>query len=130
VVDHYPVSFLKETLTYKEVRKEPMVTVTEAAAEQIKTLLKKEGHPEFGLRMMVVGGGCSGLQYRLAFDTAPRETDRVIESHGVRVFIDLKSALYFAGSELDYVEGLMGAGFKINNPNATSTCGCGESFSA
>jgi iron-sulfur cluster assembly accessory protein len=107
-----------------------MVTVTEAAAEQVKTLLKKERHPEFGLRMMVVGGGCSGLQYRLAFDTTPRETDRVIESHGVRVFIDLKSALYLAGAELDYVEGLMGAGFKINNPNATSTCGCGESFSA
>ena len=107
-----------------------MVTVTETAAEKVKELLGKEGHPEFGIRMMVVGGGCSGLQYRLAFDTAPRENDRVIESHGIRVFVDLKSALYLAGSELDYAEGLMGAGFKIKNPNATSTCGCGESFSA
>lgn len=107
-----------------------MVTVTETAAEKVKTLLEQQGHPEFGLRMMVVGGGCSGLQYRLAFDNAPRENDRIIESNGVRVFVDLKSALYLTGSELDYVEGLMGAGFKINNPNAQSTCGCGESFSA
>ncbi|MBI4553768.1 MAG: iron-sulfur cluster insertion protein ErpA [Candidatus Latescibacteria bacterium] len=105
-----------------------MVTVTETAAEKIRTMLTDQGHPEYGLRMMIMGGGCSGFQYRLAFDKEASEADRVIEAHGVRVFVDMKSAIYLMGSELDYVEGLMGAGFKINNPNAKGTCGCGESF--
>lgn len=105
-----------------------MVTVTDVAAERIKTLLTDQGHPEYGLRMMITGGGCSGFQYRLAFDQEASEADRVIEMNGVKVFVDMKSAIYLMGSELDYVEGLMGAGFKINNPNAKGTCGCGESF--
>lgn len=105
-----------------------MVTVTETAAEKIRTMLTDQGHSDYGLRMMITGGGCSGFQYRLAFDKEASEADRVIEAHGVRVFVDMKSAIYLMGSELDYVEGLMGAGFKINNPNAKGTCGCGESF--
>lgn len=105
-----------------------MVTVTETAAEKIKTMLQDQGNPESGLRMMIAGGGCSGFQYRLAFDKESSETDQVIEQDGVKVFVDMKSAIYLMGAELDYVEGLMGAGFKINNPNAKGTCGCGESF--
>jgi iron-sulfur cluster assembly accessory protein len=106
-----------------------MLTVTEPAAEKIQGLLEREGHPDFGLRMRVVGGGCSGLQYKFEFEETPNDDTNVIESRGVRVFIDMKSALYLAGSEIDYDDGLMGQGFKINNPNATNQCGCGESFS-
>ena len=106
-----------------------MLTVTELAAVKIQGLLKLEGQPNFGLRMRVVGGGCSGLQYKLEFEEAPNDDTNMIESHGVRVFMDMKSALYLAGSELDYDDGLMGQGFKIHNPNAKNQCGCGESFS-
>lgn len=105
-----------------------MVTVTEAAAEKIKGMLDDQGNPDYGLRMMIAGGGCSGFQYRLAFDKQAGEVDQTVEQNGVKVFIDNKSLIYLMGAELDYVEGLMGAGFKINNPNAKGTCGCGESF--
>ena len=107
-----------------------MINVTELAADKIKGLLQREGRPEdHGLRMKVVGGGCSGLQYQLEFDESAGEDDSTIESYGVRVFVDMKSALYLTGTELDYDDGLMGTGFKINNPNAKNQCGCGESFS-
>ena len=105
-----------------------MVTVTESAAVKIRDLLEREGVPDAGLRMKVVGGGCSGLQYQLGFESGPGEDDDTIECNGVRVFVDLKSALYLAGSELDYDDGLMGTGFRVLNPNATNQCGCGESF--
>jgi iron-sulfur cluster assembly accessory protein len=107
-----------------------MITVTDAAASKIKSLLEQQGKPDYGLRMRVVGGGCSGLQYQLNFEEKAGPTDRVLETKGIKIFIDMKSSLYLVGSELDYVDGLMGAGFKINNPNAKSTCGCGESFQA
>ncbi|HWP48491.1 MAG TPA: iron-sulfur cluster insertion protein ErpA [Candidatus Limnocylindrales bacterium] len=107
-----------------------MITVTDAAASKIKSLLEQQGKPGYGLRMRVVGGGCSGLQYQLNFEEKANATDRVLETKGIKIFIDMKSSLYLVGSELDYVDGLMGAGFKINNPNAKSTCGCGESFQA
>lgn len=107
-----------------------MVSVTDAAAEKIKSMLASQGHPEYGLRMGVMGGGCSGFQYRLAFETAAGDMDQIIESNGIKIFIDPKSCLYLSGVKLDYIDGLMGAGFKIDNPNARSTCGCGESFSA
>jgi len=106
-----------------------MVTVTESAAGKIRELLGREGQADHGLRMKVVGGGCSGLQYELNFEPAPGEDDDTIESNGVKVFVDMKSALYLAGSELDYEDGLMGAGFRVKNPNAKNQCGCGESFS-
>ena len=105
-----------------------MVTVTESAANKIRDLLKREDQLDFGLRLRVVGGGCSGLQYKLEFSEEPDGEIDVIESNGVKVFIDMKSALYLAGSELEYEDGLMGQGFKINNPNAKNQCGCGESF--
>jgi iron-sulfur cluster assembly protein len=108
-----------------------VVSVTESAAQQIKRLLDQEGKAEtHALRMKVVGGGCSGLQYQLAFDDQVRENDAEIESNGVRVRIDEKSALYLVGTTLDYVDTLMESGFKIQNPNAKSTCGCGQSFGA
>jgi iron-sulfur cluster assembly protein len=108
-----------------------IISVTESAAQQIKRLLDQEGKIEsHALRMKVVGGGCSGLQYQMAFDERVRENDAEIEANGVRVLVDEKSALYLMGSTLDYVDTLMESGFKIVNPNAKSTCGCGQSFGA
>ncbi len=108
-----------------------IVEVTQAAAEQIKRLLDAEGKAEsHALRVKVVGGGCSGLQYQLAFDDQSRESDTVEAASGVRVVVDEKSALYLVGTQLDYVDSLMESGFKINNPNAKTTCGCGQSFGA
>ncbi len=108
-----------------------IVDVTQAAAAQIKRLLDAEGKAEsHALRVKVVGGGCSGLQYQLAFDENLREADTVETTSGVRVVVDEKSALYLVGTELDYVDSLMESGFKINNPNAKTTCGCGQSFGA
>jgi iron-sulfur cluster assembly accessory protein len=104
-----------------------MINVTTAASDKVKDLLIAEGYENHGLRVQVVGGGCSGMQYRLGFDETTNE-DKVLHFDGVDVFVDLKSALYLAGSTVDYVEGLMGAGFKIENPNVRSQCGCGESF--
>jgi iron-sulfur cluster assembly accessory protein len=107
-----------------------MITVTEAASTKIRSLLEQNNKLGYGLRMRVVGGGCSGLQYQLAFEEKENAGDKVIESNGIKVFVDMKSSLYLVGSEVDYVDSLMGAGFKINNPNAKSSCGCGESFQA
>lgn len=109
----------------------PVAEVTPAAADRIKSLLDREGKLDtHGLRMKVVGGGCSGLQYQLGFDERGKETDEVIEAGGVHVLIDEKSALYLAGSVLDFVDTLQESGFKISNPNAKSSCGCGQSFGA
>jgi len=105
------------------------ITVSDAAAAKLKELLAKEGSEGQGLRVRVLGGGCSGYQYQLAFDT-PREGDQVIERAGVRVFVDPKSMSFLAGTEIDYTDGLMGAGFAIKNPNAKGSCGCGQSFQA
>ncbi len=108
-----------------------MIEVTEGAAERIHALLVEDEKAEtHGLRMKVVGGGCSGLQYQLSFDDAIREIDHEVESHGVKVIIDEKSALYLVGCKLDYVDTLQETGFKIDNPNATNSCGCGQSFAA
>ena len=104
------------------------IMLTENAAKKIQDFMKQTGKEGHGLRMRVVGGGCSGLQYQLGIDEKPATGDKVLESNGVPIFVDLKSALYLAGVEVDYVEGLMESGFKITNPNARSTCGCGQSF--
>lgn len=107
-----------------------MLTVTDKAAEKIKELLTKEQKAldKFGLRLGVMGGGCSGLQYRMEFDTQ-REDDHVIKADGVQVFVDTKSLEYVDGSQLDYIDSLTGAGFKVGNPKETGSCGCGQSFS-
>lgn len=108
-----------------------LVDVTETAAERIEQFLEREGKlGTHALRLKVVGGGCSGLQYQLGFDDQVAEADTAIETGGIRVIVDEKSALYLVGSTLDYVDSLQEAGFKITNPNASSTCGCGQSFGA
>jgi iron-sulfur cluster assembly protein len=108
-----------------------VIEVSESAAQQIKRLLDQEGKLEtHGLRMKVIGGGCSGLQYQLAFDDQMRENDSEVLAQGVRVIVDEKSALYLVGTTLDFVDTLMESGFKIQNPNAKNTCGCGQSFGA
>jgi iron-sulfur cluster assembly protein len=103
------------------------ITITEKAAEKIKAAIEKQGKKDAALRLYVSGGGCSGFQYGLAFDEK-NDGDQVIESQGVRVLVDRESVQYLDGSEVDYVESVMGEGFMVNNPNATETCGCGHSF--
>jgi iron-sulfur cluster assembly protein len=105
--------------------------VTERAIKRIRVTMAKEGisPEEGGLRLGVVGGGCSGLSYSIKFDTRPRERDRIYEFDGVRIFVDPKSFLYLHGMTLDYEETLMRQGFNFINPNSTRSCGCGSSFS-
>ena len=109
---------------------ERLIRITPNAAQKVSTLLNKQGRPTGVLRVAVVGGGCSGLQYKMDLQDGPANRDILVESSGVRVVVDPKSALYVTGSELDYVEALQGGGFKVKNPNAASSCSCGESFSA
>ena len=109
---------------------ERLVRVTASAAKKVGALLTRQGRPNGVLRVAVVGGGCSGLQYKMDLQDGPASRDFLVESAGIRVVVDPKSALYVSGSELDYVDALQGGGFKVNNPNAASSCSCGESFSA
>ena len=109
---------------------ERLVRVTESAARKVGALLSRQGRPNGVLRVAVVGGGCSGLQYKMDLQDGPANRDILVESSGIKVVVDPKSALYVSGSELDYVEALQGGGFKVKNPNAASSCSCGESFSA
>lgn len=108
-----------------------IVALTEAAEERIHSLLDREGKLEsHGLRLKVIGGGCSGLQYQLGFDDQLGDSDNEFRSGAVRVIVDDKSAVYIAGATLDYLDSLQESGFKIENPNANSSCGCGQSFGA
>lgn len=109
---------------------ERLIKVTASAAKKVSTLLEKQGRPAGVLRVAVIGGGCSGLQYKMDLQDQPANRDILVESSGVKVVVDPKSALYVTGSELDFVEALQGGGFKVNNPNAATSCSCGESFSA
>ncbi len=105
------------------------ITLSERAAAELKSLLEQSGAKDAGLRVWVAGGGCSGLQYQMAIDDAePEPTDAVFESHGIRIYVDELSLRYMDGSSIDYVEDMFGGGFKIDNPNAINTCGCGSSF--
>lgn len=105
------------------------ITVSESAAQQVSRLLSSEEEPGQALRVSVSGGGCSGFQYGFAFDAARQDDDIVIEKDGVTVLVDSVSAGYMAGSEIDYINDLIGASFQVKNPNAVSSCGCGTSFS-
>src|ERR687894_1483008 len=108
-----------------------MVTITENAASKIKQLMAEDPEADVSvLRVAIQGGGCSGFQYALGFDRGPQDGDNEIEMHGVKVVIDPFSAPYLTGSEIDFVDALMGAGFAINNPNVQAACGCGSSFQA
>jgi len=108
---------------------ETPILLTPAAIDAVKNAIKAEGEPGDGLRISVVGGGCSGYQYNLDFDKESRMGDIVLERDGVKVFIDPISAGYLKGTVVDYLSGLSGTGFKFSNPNAKRTCGCGNSFS-
>jgi iron-sulfur cluster assembly accessory protein len=112
------------------VADERLVKVTDNAARKVSTLLQRQGRPAGVLRMAVIGGGCSGLQYKMDLQDGPANRDFLVETGGIRVVVDPKSALYVTGSELDYVEALTDGGFKVKNPNAATSCSCGESFSA
>lgn len=107
-----------------------MMTVTPVAAERIKEAIEAEGKPGLSLRVYVEGGGCSGMQYGLVFEDEEKDGDEVVSAEGIRILVDRFSAPYLTGSQIDYVTTLQGAGFKINNPNATGSCGCGHSFKA
>jgi len=109
---------------------ERLIKLTASAARKVSTLLTKQGRANGVLRVAVVGGGCSGLQYKMDLQDAPASRDILVESSGVRVVVDPKSALYVTGSELDYIDALQEGGFKVKNPNAATSCSCGESFSA
>lgn len=106
------------------------VDLTAKAAHQVKLVQEREGRVDSFLRVSVVGGGCSGLSYKLSFEAAPTERDKTFELHGVKVIIDPKSLLFLKGIVVDFTDGLDGQGFVFNNPNAKSSCGCGTSFSA
>jgi iron-sulfur cluster assembly accessory protein len=103
------------------------IDMSPAAADRVRELLAQENDPSLGLRIFVAGGGCSGLQYGMTLDEV-QEGDTVIPQSGFRVLVDEMSIGYIMGSEVDYVDSLMGAGFTVNNPNAVSSCGCGHSF--
>jgi iron-sulfur cluster assembly protein len=116
------------TMETVEQVEETLMTLTPTALGKLQQLLSERNIPTYGLRVFVAGGGCSGLQYGMAFEAQARDFDTVIDQGGVHLFVDPTSMMYLAGASIDYVDNLMGGGFKIENPNATSSCGCGSSF--
>jgi iron-sulfur cluster assembly protein len=108
---------------------EKLIKLTEPAGRKMRQLMQRDGCAEGALRVKIVGGGCAGLEYKMDFEkNPPTPKDILIETAGVRVLVDVKSALYVSGSEVDFKDAMIGGGFKIHNPNATQTCSCGESF--
>src|SRR3989440_11581952 len=124
-----PITNGANTAPAYRVGDERLIRVTTGAAQKINSLLARQGRLGGVLRVAVIGGGCSGLQYKMDLQDSPANRDILVESGGVRVVVDPKSALYVTGSELDYIDALEG-GFKVKNPNAATSCSCGESFSA
>ena len=106
-----------------------MVTLTATAINKVKQIMLERGE-EGGLRIAIVGGGCSGFQYQMSLDAEPEADDKVFDQEGLKVFVDSRSMLYLNGTQVDYVDGLNGSGFKFENPNSRGACGCGESFEA
>ncbi|GAB4249791.1 MAG: iron-sulfur cluster insertion protein ErpA [Candidatus Methylacidiphilales bacterium] len=113
-----------------KIGNERLVKLTEKAADRLSALLTRQKRPNGALRVAVLGGGCSGLQYKMDLVNGPAHRDILVESRGVRIVIDPKSALFVSGSEIDYSDDLQKGGFKVTNPNAVAHCSCGESFSA
>ena len=105
-----------------------VVNLTDAAAAKLRELTAEETNPDIGLRVYVYSGGCSGFRYGMMLEDAPTAEDRILEANGVKVYVDGKSIDLLQGSQIDYVDTLMGAGFTVNNPNAVAACGCGSSF--
>jgi iron-sulfur cluster assembly protein len=106
----------------------PLVVLSDAAAGKLQALVAAENNPAIGLRVYVYSGGCSGFRYGMMLEDQPSGEDVTVESKGIKVYVDANSTQYIAGSEIDYLDTLMGAGFTVNNPNAVSACGCGSSF--
>jgi len=106
-----------------------LVALTDKAIEMVKDAMQREGLTGYGIRVGVMGGGCSGFQYSMDFEQAPKDGDITVEQGGIKLYVDSMSSMYLQGVTIDYVVGLQGAGFKFNNPNAKNTCGCGSSFS-
>jgi iron-sulfur cluster assembly accessory protein len=117
------------TATPSQEDLQTFVTLTARAAEMVREAMEQENLQGHGIRIGVVGGGCSGFQYSMDFESAAKDGDVVLEQSGVKLFVDPMSSMYLQGVTIDYVQGLQGAGFKFTNPNAKNTCGCGSSFS-
>lgn len=124
------VDITEEVMTQPDVAvvEETAISLTPMAQTKLGELLTARNIPNHGLRVFVAGGGCSGLQYGMAFEAQAREFDTVVEQGGVKLFVDPTSMMYLGGASIDFVDSLMGGGFKIENPNAVSACGCGSSF--
>jgi iron-sulfur cluster assembly accessory protein len=105
------------------------VVLTDKAVEMVKDAMQREGLAGYGIRVGVQGGGCSGFQYSMDFEEKAKDGDVTLEQGGIKLYVDSMSSMYLQGVTIDYVQGLQGAGFKFNNPNAKNTCGCGSSFS-
>lgn len=136
-----PLPFLRPRTTFRAVEtatppvnfrvgNEKLIRVLDAASARLRSLLEKQGRAQGALRVAVIGGGCSGLQYKMDLVDGPANRDIVVQSNQVKVVIDPKSALFVSGSELDFSDDLQKGGFKVTNPNAVAHCSCGESFSA
>ena len=110
------------------VTEQPLVQLSDAAAGKLRELVEAEQNPAIGLRVYVYSGGCSGFRYGMMLEDQPSNEDVTVESKGIKVYVDPQSTQYLSGSEIDYLDTLMGAGFTVNNPNAVSACGCGSSF--
>ena len=121
--NHSPANGIK-------IGNEKLIRVTENAARRLSSLLEKQGRPQGALRLAVIGGGCSGLQYKMDLVEGPAPRDILVQSSNVRIVVDPKSALFVSGSVLDFSDDLQKGGFKVTNPNAVSHCSCGESFAA
>jgi iron-sulfur cluster assembly accessory protein len=124
-----PDSTMPDEIKYK-LGNEKLIKVTERASEKLTSLLTRQGRPHGALRVAVIGGGCSGLQYKMDLVDGPANRDILVESQQVRVVVDPKSALFVSGSQLDFSDDLQKGGFKVTNPNAVAHCSCGESFAA
>jgi iron-sulfur cluster assembly protein len=125
------MSATAEPAVQYRIGNEKLIRITEPASQKLRSLLERQGRlAHGGLRVAVIGGGCSGLQYKMDLVDGPANRDIMVESQGVRVVVDPKSALFVSGSELDYSDDLQKGGFKVTNPNAVAHCSCGESFSA
>jgi iron-sulfur cluster assembly protein len=123
VNDNQPANGIK-------IGNEKLIKVTENAARRLSLLLEKQGRPQGALRLAVIGGGCSGLQYKMDLVEGPAPRDILVQSYNVRIVVDPKSALFVSGSVLDFSDDLQKGGFKVTNPNAVAHCSCGESFAA
>ncbi len=126
MIESQPTTPTPERLTNVEAT--PLVVLSDAAADKLRELTTAETDPQVGLRVYVYSGGCSGFRYGMMLEDQPTAEDITVESKGIKVYVDQNSTQHLSGSEIDYLDTLMGAGFTVNNPNAVSACGCGSSF--